>query len=244
MKKTLFQHWRMLSVFALTMITIFVVGYAFQVSSCSPGCTEDDLNADHISLESDIGTIDGKVDTIDTNVTTIDGKVDTIDSNITTIDTNVTTIDGKVDTIDTNVTTIDGKVDTIDTNVITIDGKIGAATSGPSGTDLFSDHNDLQLSINNISSSFGASGSGPSGADLFSDHTLLDEKLGAFSSLSGVSVFEDLLLIANRIGEPVQFGQNSLFADHEALNEKLDQILSDLAKIKEALGIVDEEEDS
>ena len=87
----------------------------------------DDILTDVASVQADVTTIDGKVDTLQTDVTTIDGKVDSIQ-------TDVTTIDGKVDGIQTDVTAIDGKIDVIDGNVDDIEAAIGSPISLDSGT--------------------------------------------------------------------------------------------------------------
>ena len=85
-------------------------------------------------IETDLATIDGKIDIVDTNVDTVntttattDGKVDTVNTKTDTIISDVNTVDGKIDIIDTNVDTINStttdtetKVDTIDTIVDTI----------------------------------------------------------------------------------------------------------------------------
>lgn len=85
------------------------------------------------SIQSDVTTIDGKVDSIQSDVTTIDGKVDSIQTDVTTISTNVTIIDGKVDSIQSDVTAIgilataiDGKVDSIQTDTTQIIADIAA----------------------------------------------------------------------------------------------------------------------
>ena len=98
-----------------------------------------------LPTETQVTTIDGKVDIIDTNVDTslvnqasMEGKIDTVDTNVDTSLVNQTNIEGKIDTVDANVdtslvnqATIDGKIDIIDTNVDTglvnqtsIEGKI------------------------------------------------------------------------------------------------------------------------
>lgn len=85
------------------------------------------------SIDDQLSTIDGKVDSIQSDVTTIDGKVDAIQTDVTTISANVTIIDGKVDSIQSDVTAIgilataiDGKVDSIQTDTTQIIADIAA----------------------------------------------------------------------------------------------------------------------
>jgi archaellum component FlaC len=62
---------------------------------------------------------EAKQDTIISNLGTVDGKVDTMDTNVDDIETLLGTVDGKVDTMDTNV-------DDIETLLGTVDGKVDA----------------------------------------------------------------------------------------------------------------------
>lgn len=97
----------------------------------------DDNNTDIATVDGKIDTVDGIVDSIQTDTTSIEGKVDTIDGVVDTIDTNVdtaltniATIDTVVDRIEIDTTSIESKIDTVDTAVDGIQTDLDNTTDG------------------------------------------------------------------------------------------------------------------